>query len=393
VSINKFRMKKTKISILTHDIGGGTFTNLCTSLIRGLQELGAECQLVVLDASEAELARYPDLPIVTLKVKRTALSLLPTVRYLREYRPDVLLPMPWYFNIVAVWARFLSGVPTKVILGEHNIISLEAGVEHRNKPHLRFLPVLMRYVYPHSDGLIGVSRDTITDLVETLQIPATIPMRVILNPIHPERVQELAQASIEHPWFQNQEIPVIVTAARLAKQKQLDGLIRAFAQVTKATPARLLILGEGPLRAELESLTHDLGVTDAVWMPGYDTNPYRYMANADVFVLASAWEGCPIALQEAMACGAAVVVTDAPGGMKDVVEYGKRGILVATGNSDALAEGLLQILTNSDLKQHYQEQARQRAQEFHYLNTSQQYLNFCQTVLSSLPTTREVLAQ
>jgi len=384
-------MKMPKISLLTHDISGGTFTNLCTALVRGFKELGADCNLVVLDASPDELARYPDLSITTLNVKRTAFSLPATVRYLREYQPDVLLPMPWYFNIVAVWARYLAGVPTKVILGEHNIISLEASIEHRDKLHLRFLPVLMRYVYPHSNGLIGVSQDTITDLVETLKIAAKIPMRVVLNPINRERVQQLAQVSIEHPWFQTHEIPVIVTAARLAKQKQLDGLLHAFSQVVKVTPARLLILGDGPLRAELESLCQTLGVADSVWMPGYDTNPYRYMAKADVFVLASAWEGCPIALQEAMACGAAVVVTDAPGGMKDIIEYGKHGLLVPTGNADALAQGLLQMLSQPDVKQHYQAQARRRSQDFDYLNTSQQYLDFCQAVLATADPQQEAL--
>ncbi|MGA7931965.1 MAG: glycosyltransferase, partial [Kovacikia sp.] len=301
--------------------------------------------------------------------------------------------MPWYFNIVAVWARYLAGVPTKVILGEHNIISLEAGIEHRDKLHLRFLPILMRYVYPYSDGLIGVSKDTITDLVETLKIAANIPMRVVFNPINRDRIQKLVQEPIDHPWFQTQEVPVIVTAARLAKQKQLDSLLQAFAQVNQVIPARLLILGEGPLRADLESLSRKLGIAESVWMPGYDANPYRFMAAADVFVLASAWEGCPIALQEAMGCGAAVLVTDAPGGMKDIIEYGQYGLLVPTNNPETLAQGLLQLLTNPQLKQHYREQAKQRSQDFHYLNISQQYLDFYQTVLASSKQTKEVLAQ
>ncbi|MBF2028655.1 MAG: glycosyltransferase [Oscillatoriales cyanobacterium C42_A2020_001] len=376
-------MKAPSISILTHDISGGTFTNLCTALVRGFRELGVECNLVVLDATDEELSQFSDVPIVTLGVKRTAFSLPATIRYLREYQPDVLLPMPWYFNIVGVWARYLANVNTKVVLGEHNIISLEAEIEHRDKVHLRFLPVLMRYVYPHSDGLIAVSKDTITDLVETLHIAANIPMQVILNPINVKRVEQLSKVSIDHPWFQNHDIPVIVTAARLAKQKQLDSLLQAFAQITNDFPARLLILGEGPLRTELETLCQTLGIAESVWMPGYDANPYRYMAACDVFVLASAWEGCPIALQEAMACGAAVVVTDAPGGMKDIVEYGKYGMMVPTGDVNALATGLKQVLAQPELKQHYRAQARQRSHDFHYLNTSRQYLEFCQSILSS----------
>jgi glycosyltransferase involved in cell wall biosynthesis len=376
-------MSKPKISILTHDISGGAFTNLCIALVRGFQELGVDCQLVLLYASDAELAKYADIPIVTLNVKRTTFSLPATMRYLQEYQPDVLLPMPWYFNIVAVWAKYLSGAKTKVILGEHNIISLEASVEHRDKLHLRFLPILMRYTYPHGDALVGVSKDTITDLVETLKINADIPMQVILNPIDPDRVQRLAQAPTEHPWFDNTEIPTIVTAARLAKQKQLDGLLRAFAKVIAVKPARLLILGEGPLRGELEQLCQELGIADSVAMPGYESNPYRYMAKADLFVLASAWEGCPIALQEAMAAGAAVVVTDAPGGMKDVVESGKYGRMVPTGDPDALATEILYLLDRPELIQHYRSQSQQRATDFHYLHTAQQYIDLCQSVLSA----------
>jgi glycosyltransferase involved in cell wall biosynthesis len=376
-------MSKPKISILTHDISGGAFTNLCIALVRGFQELGVDCQLVLLYASDAELVKYADIPIVTLNVKRTTFSLPATIRYLKEYQPDVLLPMPWYFNIVAVWAKYLAGAKTKVILGEHNIISLEASVEHRDKLHLRFLPILMRYTYPHGDALVGVSKDTITDLVETLKIAADIPMQVILNPIDPERVQRLAQVPTEHPWFDNAEIPTIVTAARLAKQKQLDGLLRAFAQVVKVKPARLLILGEGPLRGELEQLCQELGIADSVAMPGYESNPYRYMAKADLFVLASAWEGCPIALQEAMAAGAAVVVTDAPGGMKDVVESGKYGRMVPTGDPNALAAEILYMLDRPELRQHYRSQAQHRADDFHYLHTAQQYIDLCQSVLSA----------
>jgi glycosyltransferase involved in cell wall biosynthesis len=378
-------MSRLKLSILTHSLNGGAFTNICPSLVHGFQELGVDCNLVLLHATPEELALYPDLPIVTLNVKRTSFSLWATVRYLKEYQPDIMLSMPWYFNIVAIWAKYLSGAKTKVIIGEQNVISLEASIEHRDKLHLRFLPILMRYTYPHGDGLIGVARDVITDLVEELKIAAKIPMQVIFNPSNPPRLAKLSQEPITHPWFPTSEIPVIVTAARLAKQKQLDNLLKAFAQVVADMPARLIILGEGPLRAELEQLCQELGIAESVWMPGYDPNPYRYMAHCDLFVLASAWEGSPVALQEAMACGAAVLVTDAPGGMKDIVEYGRYGMMVPTNDTDALAQGIRQILTQPELKQHYRQQSQQRSLDFDYLNISKQYLEFCQSILAAEP--------
>lgn len=384
-------MSALKLSILTHSLNGGAFTNICPALVRGFQELGVDCSLVLLHATTEELARYPDLPIVTLNVERTSFSLWATVRYLREYQPDIMISMPWYFNIVAIWAKYLSGAKTKVIIGEQNIISLEASIEHRDKLHLRFLPILMRYTYPHGDGLVGVAKDVITDLVEELNIDAKIPAQVIFNPSNPPRLAKLSQEPIDHPWFQTSDIPVIVTAARLAKQKQLDNLIRAFAQVVKDTPARLIVLGEGPLRVELEHLCQELGIAELVWMPGYDANPYRYMAHCDLFVLASAWEGSPVALQEAMACGAAVIVTDAPGGMKDIVDYGEYGMMVPTNDTDALAKGMRQILTQPELKEHFRQQSKLRSKDFHYLNISKQYLDFCQSILASHSHRKDVI--
>jgi glycosyltransferase involved in cell wall biosynthesis len=382
-------MSITKVAILTHDIGGGAFTSLGNALVRGFQELGVNCEFVVLQANTTEKERYPDINIVTLNTQRTAFSLLPTIRYLKHSKPDVVFPMPWYFNVTAIWAKYLSGINSKIIIGEHNIISLEASIEHKDKLHLQSLPMLMRYTYPYGDGLIAVSQDTIADLVEEIKVPPRIPMTVIPNPIDLDRVQQLAKEPIDHPWFQDSEIPTIMTVARLAKQKQLDVLIRAFARVVSILPARLLILGEGPLRSQLQSLCRELQIEDCVSMPGYDPNPYRYMSACDVFVLASAWEGCPIALQEAMACGAAVVVNDAPGGAKDLVERGKSGMMVAAGDPEALATGIVQILTNPDLKQHYQVQANKRARDFHYLKIARQYLDFSTSGLVS----KEVLCR
>ena len=121
-------------------------------------------------------------------------------------------------------------------------------------------------------------------------------------------MQHRAKQPLDHPWFKEGELPVILTVARMAKQKQLDVLLRAFAAAINVVPARLIILGNGPLRAELEELCRELEIERYVSMPGYDTNPCRFMSACDMFVLASAWEGCPVALEEALACGAAVIV-------------------------------------------------------------------------------------
>lgn len=376
-------MKPSKVAIFTHSLEVGTFSNIASALIRGFQELGIKnCDLVVLNATSEEKSRFPNINVVNLNAGKATFSLPRLVSYLRKHKPDVIFPMPWYFNVIAIWARLLAGTKTKVIMVDQNIISLEAGIEHRNKLKLRYLPVVMRHSYTYGHGLIGVGKDVITDLTEEVKVSPKIPSTVIFNPVDVERVQTLAREQANHPWFQNHDIPVILTAARLAKQKQLDQLIRAFAEVLQFMPARLLILGEGVLRSELENLCKELKIEEHVDLPGYVTNPCSYMSACDVFVLASAWEGSPVALAEALAAGAAVIVNDAPGASKDLVGYGQYGMMVSNGNQKALTEAMIQILCDANLKKHYQEQALIRARDLEYLNISKQYLDFYGSVVA-----------
>jgi len=376
-------MYPKKISLFIHGIESGTFTRISVALIRGFKEMGINnCDLVVLNATEEEKKLHPDINIISLDVKHATYSLLPLIRYIREASPDVIFPMPWYFNVIAIWASRLARKGTKVVMCEQNIISLEASIEHRDKLRLRYLPLIMRHSYSFGHGVIGVAQDVLTDLIQQIKVSPQIPMTVIPNTVDVERVQHLAKEPINHPWFGDHDIPVVLTAARLAKQKKLDVLIQAFAQIVKTTPARLLILGQGPLRPELESLCKELNIDDCVSMPGYVSNPYGFMAACDVFVLASAWEGSPVALGEALACGAAVVVNDAPGGSKDMVGYGDYGLVVPSGNVEALSSSISKLLTNFELKEHYRQKARLRAQDFEYSKISQMYLDFYQSILT-----------
>lgn len=373
-------MSCQKLTIFTHGIKRGPFAALGTTLSRGFKDLGYDCDLVVLNATAEEKQRYPHVNTISLDISRAALSLWPLVRYMQAHNPDIIFSMPWYFNVIAILARFIARTPTKIIVGEHNICSLESKIEHGDKLKIKFLPFLMRASYPYSDGLIAVCQDTITDLIENQKVSDRIPMQVISNPIDRERIQSLKNEPLSHPWFTSFDVPVILTVARMAKQKQLNFLIEAFAQVIETQPAKLLILGDGLLRPELENLCKELNIEEHVSMPGYDHNPYKYMAACDIFALVSAWEGCPIALEEALASGAATIVNDAPGGSKDLVGNGEFGVVVPHGNLDALVKAILDLLSDSTKKAYYQAQAQKRSLDFNYLMISRQYVDFGESV-------------
>jgi len=191
--------------------------------------------------------------------------------------------------------------------------------------------------------VVAVSRGVQRDLLRYTRVSAE---RVVLiyNPSYTNRLLELREQPVEHPWFALGEPPVVLGVGRFYPQKDFSTLIKAFALVRAQRPARLVILGEGPLRPQLEALAQQLGVADQVSMPGFVENPFAYMRRAAVFVLPSQYEGLPNVLIQAMACGCPVVSTNCPSGPEDILDNGKYGHLVPVGDVEAIANAILRVL-------------------------------------------------
>ncbi|NLO89188.1 MAG: glycosyltransferase, partial [Clostridia bacterium] len=188
-------------------------------------------------------------------------------------------------------------------------------------------------------AVVAVSQGVADDLVKTTGLMREL-IKVIYNPIVTPELLEKAKESIGHPWFKPGQPPVILSAGRLTAAKDFPTLIHAFARVRAERLARLMILGEGEERPNLESLVRELGLESDVSMPEFVENPYAYMARAAVFVLSSAWEGFGNVLVEAMAVGTPVVSTDCPSGPAEILEGGKWGKLVPVGDVEKLAKAL-----------------------------------------------------
>jgi glycosyltransferase involved in cell wall biosynthesis len=135
---------------------------------------------------------------------------------------------------------------------------------------------------------------------------------------------------------------------RLTKQKNFPLLIHAFVKVRQKKTCRLVILGDGELRSEIEILINNFGIHDDVLLPGFQENPFAWMSASSVFVLSSDWEGLGNVLIEAMACGTPVVSTDCPSGPSEILEGGKWGRLVAVGDVDSLSKAILDTLLDEN---------------------------------------------
>jgi len=199
--------------------------------------------------------------------------------------------------------------------------------------------ILLTQLYPWADGIITVSRKVADDLAEYAGISPS-KIHTIYNPVITPELLVMSGENSAHPWFQPGETPVILGVGRLTEQKDFKTLIMAFSILRQELEVRLVILGEGEKRLELETLSQTLGVAHDIDLPGYVENPYSYMHQAGVFVLSSSWEGLPTVLIEALACGCPVVSTDCPGGISEILSNGTYGEIVPVGDPQAMANAI-----------------------------------------------------
>lgn len=317
---------------------GGGAERVVLQLADGLAERGIAVKLVLARAEGPYLAEAPpSVPIFDLRASRDLQALPALVRFLRRERPAVLVS-GLHMNLIALWARRLARVPTRIFVCEHNTLSFRVR-HYRSDVRMRWMPRLIRWFYPWADEIIAVSRGVADDLARATGMPRD-RIRVIYNPAITPQVLAKARAPLKHPWFEPGQPPVILAVGRLTDQKDFPNLINAFAGVRKSHPARLLILGEGEERPALEALIRKNGLQEAAQLPGFIGNPYPYMAQAFVFVLSSKWEGLPGVLIEAMSCGTRLIATDCPSGPKEILGEGRYGRLVPVGDAGALQRAL-----------------------------------------------------
>jgi glycosyltransferase involved in cell wall biosynthesis len=331
-----------RLSVFLPDLGFGGAERSMLKLAAGMAARSYAVDLVLARAEGPLLAEVPrSVRLVDLEAHRMLASLPALVRYLQRERPVALLSV-LHANVVALWARRLAGVPTRVIVSERNMLSIEAH-NYVSDMRMRLMPRLARYFYRWADDIVAVSKGVADDLTQILQVPSE-RVRVIYNPIVTPELMAKAEVALEHPWFRPGEPPLILAVGRLAEQKDLPTLIRAFAHVQRSRPVRLLILGEGEVRQGLEALIGQLGLEHAISLPGAAMNPYPYMVRASLLALSSRWEGLPGVLIEALYCGVPIVSTDCPSGPREILADGQYGQLVPVGDVAALAQAMEVVL-------------------------------------------------
>lgn len=210
------------------------------------------------------------------------------------------------------------------------------------KSKARRSEIRYRRLLKHSTHIITVS-DGVRDQPALTGIPSN-KVSTIYNPVVTYELSQWNKEVPNHPWMTDEGPPVVLAVGRLTDQKDHSTLLKAFHILTKTREIRLVILGEGGLRQQLEDLIRSLNLEDRVSLPGWTDNPFAFMSRAALFVLSSKHEGLGNVLIEALACGCPVVSTDCPSGPSEIMEDGRIGPLVPIGDHAALADAMGRVL-------------------------------------------------
>lgn len=328
-----------RLTLVISALTGGGAERVLVLLTEGFLKKGYDVAVVTLSGIERDFYKLPD------EVHRLALNILGNSstpidalwnnlyrllilrRAIRSTQPDVVISFVDRANVLTLLA--LSKTSYLVFPTEH--------CDPVMNPCGKLWNSLRRMTYPHATKVVSVSQG-IDSYFEWL--PKT-KRAVIYNPLI---LIEKEQSTII-PKGADPDKPWIVAMGRLSYQKGFDILLSAFHQIADKYPNwQLLILGEGEVRSKLETLIENLGLSERVFLPGIISNPFPVLRKSKLFVMASRFEGFPMAHGEAMACGLPVISTDCPSGPREIIRDGVDGILVPNGDVSALAAAMERLI-------------------------------------------------
>ena len=322
---------------------------------------------------QANTLRAREIPVVALnmRVRYWPIAVYKLYRLIKQLKPQILHT---HMNEAGIWggmAGKLAGVPV--------IIATEHSIAFTRKHHV-FIEMLINYF---ADKRTAVSEEIRQCYIEN-KLGSPQKIITIPNAVEIERFDRPdSRNQLRTQIGVNASSPLVGTVARLVRPKRLDYLLEAARIVRDAAPqTRFLIIGDGPLRQELESQAERLGLTtDDVKFLGSRQDIPDLLSALDVFVLSSELEGLPVALLEAMAASKAIVATRV-GAIPQVIQDGQNGLLVAPHDPAGLAKMILTLTGDSTLRASIAMEARRTVEtRFSTKIVRQQFIALYNTLL------------
>ncbi|OQD44250.1 hypothetical protein BUL40_01450 [Croceivirga radicis] len=320
MSFNHKKTTKSSIVFLLPSLGGGgserVFLNLCKQIDKSKFNV-----ILCLLAKKGEFVSFLEnetgFEVHDLGVSRVRYAILPIVKYVRKTKPDILFSTLGHLNALLGAISFIFPSKVKLVARESNMISK---VNHHGITILFY-----KLFYKNFDRIVVQSSDMETDLKRIVQNLGPNQIVKINNPVDFNTVFELKESC-------EQLLPTgkinLISVGSLTHQKGYDMLLDSFSKFRNKDNYHLTILGDGELKNKLKAHAIKLDLSANISFKGFQDNPYQFMAQADLFISSSRFEGFPNVVLETLMCDTPVVANNYKGGINEIIETSIYGEII-----------------------------------------------------------------
>lgn len=371
-----------KIALLMQSAANGGVQRVMINLAHGLVDKGMNIDFIICDARGEMLGDIPEkCKIVNYKKEKyygdlkVALSFFKILRYMKDYPQAVIIGAPGLAGTVLAFAKIFRK-KSRVVVILDNKCSLLKG----KSTYHTVIYYINKWFLTKADAIVAAHRAAGEDIIEHCNIPRS-KMHVIYHPLIDSKRIEEAITEIDHPYIlAKNEYKLLVAVGRIVPEKDYINLVSAFSKLRKKIKIKLIIIGEGPLREDIQNHIVLCGVEEDVELFGYTSKVFEFIKAADAVVLSSTQEAFGNVLIEALACGVPIIATDCEsGGPRDILDGDNAdfyGALCKPNNSSKLANAIETVLSN-----HYDIKIlKQRAELFTIEHSSEQYLKIIKDI-------------
>ena len=331
-------MRKERVVGVIHQLDGGGAEKMMVKILNHFISKDIEVHLVIFkNIGENKKLLSDKVEVHDLNKPSVSRGLVNCLKTIYHIKPTIVLSGIGHLNLILspfipLMKRLLPS--SRWIARETSIISLKA----QREGHTKLFNFLSKQFYHHYDLVITQSEDMQNDLKRNY--PKMYEKSIIINnPVTVEKIEKMGLE--ENPFSQEGERVELVTVGALRGEKQHEFML----ELLTLLPSKyfLTIVGTGSREEELKGLAEELHISERVNFVGYQSNPFPYVKNADIFLLTSAYEGLPNVLLEANALGTPIVAFNCQGGVSEIIEQGANGFYVPLGDIESLKERIEKI--------------------------------------------------
>lgn len=377
-------MARLKVVFVLPSLHGGGAERAAVTLLAGLPQAAYDLTLYLFAREGPYLSHVPSHVQLVVGSPGRAGRLLALRRFIAREQPDIVVSFLSHFTVYA--AVRSAGTHTRYVVSQQTPLSgflQDADYHWRRPTHRRVFETVARAAYPGVDLIAATSAGVADDLVTNFGVRRE-QIAIVHNPVDVSAVESSAAEPLDRALQIDDDVPTIVTAGRLADAKNLPLLVASLEVLATRLDFRAWILGQGELEADFRRRLSAAGLDNRVTLLGFQSNPWKFMARATVFVLTSRYEGFGNVLIEAMACGLPVIAT-ASYGTREIVQHGDSGLLVEAHEPEAVAAAIEKLLTEAPVRTRMRTAARARAREFSVPTVVREFGEALQRVAAGAP--------